>query len=82
MDGFIPIIEHIGDLAGGTLKHVGVGTDMDGGFGAEMTPKDVDTMADVANFANVLSDAGYRADEVEGILSGNALRLFERVWNS
>jgi membrane dipeptidase len=82
MDGFIPIIEHIGDLAGGTLENVAIGTDMDGGFGAEMTPKDVDTMADVANFANVLTDAGYRAEDVDGILSGNALRLFQRVWSS
>ena len=35
---------------------------MDGGFGAEMTPKDVDTMADVANFATVLSDAGFSSE--------------------
>ena len=39
-------------------------------------------MADVANFGTVLSDAGFSSEDVEGILSGNALRLFERVWNS
>ncbi len=82
MDGLIPHIEHIADLAGGSLSNLAIGTDMDGGFGAEMTPTDVDTMADLPGFGRVLADAGYAQNEIDGILSGNALRLFRKTWAS
>lgn len=80
MEGLIPHIEHIGDLAGGTLENIAIGTDMDGGFGAEVTPTDVDTIADLQGFPAVLEKAGYGKEVVEGILSGNALRLFREAW--
>ena len=80
MDGLIPHIEHIADLAGGSLINLAIGTDMDGGFGAEMTPVDVDTMADLPGFGRVLAEAGYAQADIDGILSGNALRLFRRTW--
>ena len=82
MDGLIPIIEHIGDLAGGNLKNIAIGTDMDGGFGAELTPVDVDTMSDLPKFAQVLTEAGYTQKDIHGILGGNALQMFQQVWNS
>ena len=80
MDGLIPHIEHVADLAGGSLSNLAIGTDMDGGFGAEMTPTDVDTMADLPRFGQVLADAGYAQADIDGILSGNALRLFRKTW--
>ena len=80
MEGLIPHIEHIGELAGGSLENISIGTDMDGGFGAEVTPTDVDTIADLQGFPAVLGKAGYGEEVVEGILSGNALRFFREAW--
>jgi membrane dipeptidase len=54
---------------------------MDGGFGAEITPTDVDTIADLQGFGPVLKKAGLSEDDVAGIQHGNALRLFRRVWS-
>ena len=81
MDGLIPHIEHIGNLSGGTLKNIAIGTDMDGGFGAELTPIDIDTMADLPSFANVLKKAGYSEKDIRGILSENAINFFRKNWN-
>lgn len=80
MEGLLPHVEHMGNLAGGSLKNVAIGTDMDGGFGAELTPTDVDTIADVSNFGSVLREAGYSEEDAEGILNGNALRFFRESW--
>ena len=33
MDGLLPHVERIADLAGGTIANIAIGTDMDGGFG-------------------------------------------------
>jgi len=81
MEGIIPHIEHIANLAGGSTANVSIGTDMDGGFGAEVTPTDVDTIADLQGFAPVLKAAAYSDEDVNGILSNNALRLFRNAWS-
>ena len=82
MDGLLPHIEHIVDLAGGSTGNIAIGTDMDGGFGAEATPTDVDTIADLQGFAPVLKNAGYTEDDVNGILHGNVLQFFRRAWST
>jgi len=80
MRGLLPHIEKMADLAGGTMENIAIGTDMDGGFGAEVTPTDVDTIADLQGLAPVLEAAGYSHDEALGVLHGNALRLFRQAW--
>ncbi len=82
MDGLLPHVEQIGNLAGGSLKNIAIGTDMDGGFGAELTPTDVDTIADLPAFGKVLKKAGYSEEDVRGIFSENVLDFFRRNWNS
>ena len=54
---------------------------MDGGFGAEMTPTDVDTIADLQGFSPILQEAGYANEDVTGILHGNAMRFFRSAWS-
>ena len=81
MEGLLPHIERISELAGGSLANVAIGTDLDGGFGAELTPTGVDTIADLQGFAGVLGEAGIGGAEVEGILHGNALRFFRQAWS-
>ncbi len=81
MEGLLPHVERISELAGGSLANVAIGTDMDGGFGAELTPTGVDTIADLQGFAEVLGNAGIGGAEIDGILHGNALRFFREAWS-
>ena len=76
----MPHIERIAELAGGSMDNVAIGTDMDGGFGAELTPTDVDTIADLQGFLAVLEKAGISAADIDGILHGNALRFLREAW--
>jgi membrane dipeptidase len=78
---FATVIDHIKyicDLAG-SARHCGIGTDFDGGFGAEATPKEIDTVADLQKFGDALADAGFADDDVRAMMGGNWLRLLERA---
>lgn len=65
-------IDHICGIAGNT-KHVAIGTDLDGGFGREQCPHDVETINDVHKLRGILKARGYSDDDVEGIFRNNAL---------
>ena len=72
-------IDHIAQLAGNT-RHSGIGTDLDGGFGSEQSPRDLNTIADLQQLPDLLKKRGYSADDVTGILSGNWIRLLSQTW--
>ena len=72
-------IDHICQLAGHT-KNVGIGTDLDGGFGTEQTPYDLDSIADIATLGDLLAARGYKADEIEGIAYGNFVDFLRKAW--
>lgn len=74
MEKIIEHIDHICQIAG-NAKHVGIGSDLDGGYGTEQTPMDLDSIADLASLAGPLAQRGYSADEIDGIFSGNFLRF-------
>lgn len=63
----------------GSAKHAAMGTDLDGGFGCERAPRDVDTIADVPRIAEWLDKRGYKKTDIEGILWGNWWGFWERV---
>src|SRR5690606_15433954 len=71
-------IDHICQLAGSS-RHVGLGTDLDGGFGRERIPAPLDSVRDVPRLAQALAERGYSPGDVEAILAGNWLRFWERV---
>jgi membrane dipeptidase len=71
-------IDHVCQLAG-NARHVAVGSDLDGEFGTEQTPHDVDTIADLQKMPALLSARGYSAADIEGIMHGNWLRIFQRA---
>lgn len=71
--------DHICQLLG-TTKHCGLGTDLDGGFGKEQTPHDLDTIADLGQYADILERRGYSSADIEGILYRNFLEFFRRAW--
>lgn len=70
-------MKHVCDIAG-DATHCGIGTDFDGGFGVEATPHEIDTVADLAKFADALATAGFNDDQIRGIMGGNWLRILER----
>jgi membrane dipeptidase len=67
-------IDHICQLAG-NCRHVGIGTDLDGGYGREQSPKDLDTIADLQRLPAMLRKRGYSDADISAILHGNWLRL-------
>jgi membrane dipeptidase len=73
-------IDHICQLAG-NAKHCGIGSDLDGGFGREQSPTDLDTIADLQKMADLLRGRGYSEADVEGIMSGNFLRVLRQAWS-
>lgn len=72
-------IDHICQLAGNTL-HVGIGSDLDGAFGTEQCPNDIDTIADLQKYETLLLQRGYKNTDVENILHGNWLRFLRNAW--
>ncbi len=70
-------IDHVCQLTGDAL-HVGIGSDIDGGFGRDETPQELDTVADVAKLADALLNSGYPAEAVRQIMGGNWRRFLER----
>jgi len=62
------------------LKLCGIGTDLDGGFGREQSPMDLDTIADLQKLPGLFKDRGYKAADVEGIMHGNFLRFVRGAW--
>jgi membrane dipeptidase len=73
-------IDHICQLAG-NCKHVALGTDLDGGFGREQSPMDLDTIADIQNFVGLLRQRGYAEEAIRDILYGNWVRFFREAWS-
>lgn len=59
----------------GNARHVGIGTDFDGGQGAEAAPAEIDTIADLPMIADGLRERGYPEDAIADIMHGN----WERV---
>ena len=78
LSDLIAHIRHMSDLLG-TTKHIGLGTDMDGGVGRDDIPHELTTAADLPRVADALSSAAFGDDDVAGILSGNWLRFFGRA---
>lgn len=58
-------VEHVCDIAG-NRSSVGLGSDMDGGFGASRLPEGIDRPADLRLLAEALSDAGWNDDDIRG----------------
>ena len=72
-------IEHVCQLAGDSL-HVGIGTDLDGAFGKEQTPYDLDTIADLQKVPHMLKEKGYLDADIENIMSKNFIDFIRRTW--
>jgi len=73
-------IDHICQLLG-TARHCGIGTDLDGGFGTEQAPRDLNTIADLQNLVPLFEKRGYDSPTIAALCAGNWIDLFRRVWS-
>ncbi len=72
-------IDHICQMAG-NAKHVGIGTDLDGGFGTEQMPMDMNSIADLQKLPDLLKNRGYSQKDIEGIMAQNFIRFLRKTW--
>ncbi len=72
-------LTHICELAGNT-DHVGMGTDLDGGFGKEQCPYDLETIADLQKIPDLLSARGFSEADIKKICHQNWLNFLEKAW--
>lgn len=67
-------IDHMCRLAG-TSARVAIGSDLDGGFGSEQTPRDVKSVADLQKLGGILAQRGYTESDIRGIFYRNWLHF-------
>jgi len=79
LEKLIDHMDHICQLAGNT-SHICIGTDLDGAFGKEQCPYDIDTIADLQKLIPLLSERGYTQTDIENILHGNFIRFIKKAW--
>lgn len=72
-------MDHICQIAG-NANHCGIGSDLDGGFGKEQSPYDLETIADLYKVGEILKSRGYSDADIEGILYRNWVEFFRRAW--
>lgn len=80
LDTVVDHIDHICQIAGNS-RHVGVGSDLDGAFGREQCPADVETIADLSRLPARLRARGYADEDIENIANRNFLNFLGRAWS-
>ena len=78
LEKIINHIDHICQLAGNT-NHIGIGSDLDGAFGKEQCPYDIETISDLQKIPNLLLKRGYSEQDCQKIMHGNWLAVFQNA---
>jgi membrane dipeptidase len=71
---------HICNLAGNT-NHVGIGTDLDGGFGTEQSPMDIKTIADLQKIPELMLKRGFTNNDITKICHQNWIDFLMNHWS-
>lgn len=79
LDKLIDHYDHICQLAGNS-QHIAIGSDLDGMFGQEQSPWDIDTIADLQQLQQLLRKRGYEKEDIENIFYKNWLRFIRHAW--
>jgi membrane dipeptidase len=81
LESLVNHFDHICQLAG-NANHIAFGSDLDGLFGLEQSPYDLDTIADLSKFEGILQKRGYSEGDIKKIFHGNWLRLIRETWEN
>lgn len=73
-------MDHICQLAG-NAQHIGIGSDLDGAYGKEQSPYDLETIADLQKIPELLAKRGYSKEDIENVAHGNWLRFLKKAWS-
>lgn len=79
LERIVEHIDHICQLSGNAL-HSGIGTDLDGGFGREQSPGDLETIADISHISEMLKSRGYADADIQHVMCGNFVRFLNTAW--
>jgi membrane dipeptidase len=81
LDAVAAQIEHICQITG-DARHAGIGSDLDGGYGTEQCPHDLDTIADLQAIPGLLRQRGMGEADIQAIMHGNWIDLLTRAWGT
>jgi membrane dipeptidase len=71
-------VDHVCQIAG-SARHVGIGSDLDGGYGNEQCPQGLDSIADLHKLEPILRARGYSEADIDGLFVANFLRFFREA---
>jgi len=74
LDVVAQAIDHVTQVTGSSAT-VGLGSDFDGGLGADSIPAGMDTVADLLLIGDALGNRGYSQADIELVMYGNWLRI-------
>jgi membrane dipeptidase len=72
--------DHICQISGDSL-HIAIGSDLDGNFGTEQSPWDMNSIADLQKYQAILIKRGYKQEDIENIFYKNWLRFLRKAWS-
>ncbi len=81
LDRLVDHIVHICHLAGNTVQ-VGIGSDLDGGFGRDQCPLEIESISDLGRLADTLSDRRFKDNEIQNIMFNNWYNYLLSIWSS
>ena len=73
-------LDHICQVTGSS-RHAAIGSDLDGGYGTEQTPSDLDTIVDLQKIPALMRQRGYSEEDTTNIMHGNWVRSFLEAWS-
>lgn len=79
LEKLIDHMDHICQLAG-NADHIAIGSDLDGGYGKEQSPYDLETIADLQKIPGLLRKRGYSESDIMKITSGNWISFLQKAW--
>jgi membrane dipeptidase len=77
VDTVVRHVDHLVGLVG--ADHVGLGSDLDGGFRTDKAPRGIGSVADLGRIGDALAAIGYSEADVTAILGGNWVRVLRRA---
>ncbi|MFD1165591.1 dipeptidase [Sphingobacterium daejeonense] len=71
--------DHICQISG-NADHIGIGSDLDGIFGTEQAPWDMNSISDLQKFDPILKNRGYIDADIDKIFHGNWIQFLRNNW--
>jgi membrane dipeptidase len=80
LEHYVNHIDHICQITG-SVNHVAIGTDFDGGYGYPDVPVELISIGDLPQVDAILATRGYNQDEINAIFSMNWKRILDRIFS-